>query len=73
MKPWECTMNEGEMIYFPDQWHHATINLEKYTVLVSSFTTEHERRVTIFSENGAILGRRVSQPMKGMKSGTITI
>mmetsp|Transcript_40474 Transcript_40474/g.74068 ORF Transcript_40474/g.74068 Transcript_40474/m.74068 type:complete len:390 (-) Transcript_40474:96-1265(-) len=42
-KPWECTINRGEMIYFPDQWHHATINLEKYTVFVSSFTTEHER------------------------------
>mmetsp|Transcript_36195 Transcript_36195/g.87365 ORF Transcript_36195/g.87365 Transcript_36195/m.87365 type:complete len:383 (+) Transcript_36195:60-1208(+) len=41
-KPWECTISEGEMIYFPDQWHHATINLEKYTVFVSSFTTEHE-------------------------------
>eukprot|EP00584_Thalassiosira_punctigera_P006367 CAMPEP_0172532316 /NCGR_PEP_ID=MMETSP1067-20121228/5416_1 /TAXON_ID=265564 ORGANISM="Thalassiosira punctigera, Strain Tpunct2005C2" /NCGR_SAMPLE_ID=MMETSP1067 /ASSEMBLY_ACC=CAM_ASM_000444 /LENGTH=386 /DNA_ID=CAMNT_0013316821 /DNA_START=72 /DNA_END=1232 /DNA_ORIENTATION=- len=41
-KPWECTINRGEMIYFPDQWHHATINLEKYTVFVSSFTTEHE-------------------------------
>ena len=43
-KPWECTINEGEMIYFPDQWHHATINLEKYTVFVSSFTTEHEEQ-----------------------------
>ncbi|KAL7540182.1 hypothetical protein ACHAXR_010589, partial [Thalassiosira sp. AJA248-18] len=41
-KPWECTINRGETIYFPDQWHHATINLEKYTVFVSSFTTEHE-------------------------------
>ena len=41
-KPWECTINEGELIYFPDQWHHATINLDKYTVFVSSFTTEHE-------------------------------
>lgn len=41
-KPWECTIHRGEMIYFPDQWHHATINLEKYTVFVSSFTTEHE-------------------------------
>lgn len=40
-KPWECTVREGEMIYFPDRWHHATINLEKYTVFVSSFTTEH--------------------------------
>jgi hypothetical protein len=41
-KPWECTIHEGEMIYFPDGWHHATINLERYTVFVSSFTSEHE-------------------------------
>jgi hypothetical protein len=41
-KPWECTIGEGEMIYFPDGWHHATINLEKYTVFVSSFTSEHQ-------------------------------
>ena len=40
-KPWECTIHEGEMIYFPDWWHHATINLERYTVFVSSFTSEH--------------------------------
>lgn len=40
-KPWECTIHEGEMIYFPDGWHHATINLETYTVFVSSFTSEH--------------------------------
>jgi len=39
-KPWECTVNRGEMIYFPNHWYHATINLEKYTVFVSSFTTE---------------------------------
>uniref|UniRef100_A0A7S1BMZ3 JmjC domain-containing protein n=1 Tax=Corethron hystrix TaxID=216773 RepID=A0A7S1BMZ3_9STRA len=39
--PWECTLEEGEMIYFPDMWWHATINLDRYTVFVSSFTTEH--------------------------------
>jgi hypothetical protein len=39
-KPWECTVSAGEIIYFPVSWHHATINLEKYTVFVSSFTTE---------------------------------
>lgn len=39
-KPWECTVSRGETIYFPDHWYHATINLEKYTVFVSSFTTE---------------------------------
>ncbi len=36
-KPWECTINAGELI-----WHHATINLERYTVFVSSFTTEYD-------------------------------
>ena len=39
--PWECTLEEGDMIYFPDKWHHATINLDSYTVFVSTFTTEH--------------------------------
>ena len=39
--PWECTLNPGDLIYFPDQWHHATINLSPYTVFVSTFTTEH--------------------------------
>lgn len=37
-KPWECIVHEGEIIYFPNLWHHATINLEKYTVFVSCFT-----------------------------------
>jgi hypothetical protein len=41
-KPWECTIDEGEMIYFLDGWHHATINLEEYTVFVPSFTSEHK-------------------------------
>ena len=39
--PWECTLNPGDLVYFPDQWHHATINLSPYTVFVSTFTTEH--------------------------------
>lgn len=40
-KPEECTLNPGDLIYFPDRWWHATINLDPYTVFVSSFTTEH--------------------------------
>lgn len=40
--PWECTVNAGEMIYFPNGWHHATLNLDRYNVFVSSFTTEDE-------------------------------
>jgi len=39
-RPWECTVHPEEMIYFPDGWHHATINLDPYTVFVSSFTWE---------------------------------
>jgi len=40
-RPYECTLFPGEMIYFPDKWHHATINLDPYTAFVSTFTTEH--------------------------------
>jgi ribosomal protein L16 Arg81 hydroxylase len=39
--PYECTLSPGEMIYFPDGWHHATINLSQYTAFISTFTTEH--------------------------------
>uniref|UniRef100_A0A7S3Q1M7 JmjC domain-containing protein n=1 Tax=Chaetoceros debilis TaxID=122233 RepID=A0A7S3Q1M7_9STRA len=39
--PFECTLSPGEQLYFPDLWHHATINLDSYTAFVSTFTTEH--------------------------------
>ncbi len=39
--PYECTLSPGEMIYFPDGWYHATINLSQYTAFISTFTTEH--------------------------------
>lgn len=38
--PWECSVYPGEMIYFPNNWHHATLNLDKYNSFVSAFTTE---------------------------------
>ena len=38
----QCTVNEGELIYFPHNWWHATLNLDNYTSFVSSFTTEHK-------------------------------
>lgn len=41
-KPFECTLHPGDLIYFPNGWHHATINLDPYTVFVSAFTTEHK-------------------------------
>lgn len=40
-RPYECTLNAGELIYFPNMWWHATINLDEYTSFVSTFTTEH--------------------------------
>ena len=39
--PYECTLGPREMIYFPDGWYHATINLSPYTAFISTFTTEH--------------------------------
>lgn len=47
--PLECTVHPGEAIYFPDQWYHATINLDNYTAFVSTFTTEHN----VVSSGGA--------------------
>lgn len=38
---YQCSLRAGEMIYFPDSWHHATINTGYYNVFVSTFTTEH--------------------------------
>jgi Cupin-like domain len=40
-EPWECTVDVGELIYFPDMWWHATINLDVYTAFVSTFTQDH--------------------------------
>jgi hypothetical protein len=38
---YECTLSPGDLIYFPDMWWHATINLDPYTAFVSTFTQEH--------------------------------
>ena len=40
-RPVECTLEPGEAVYFPDEWYHATINLDNYTSFISTFTTEH--------------------------------
>eukprot|EP00934_Nitzschia_sp_Nitz4_P009289 Nitzschia sp. Nitz4//scaffold60_size111251//78247//79113//NITZ4_004157-RA/size111251-snap-gene-0.196-mRNA-1//-1//CDS//3329555594//9279//frame0 len=40
-RPLECTISPGDLIYFPDMWYHAIINLDPYTVFVSTFTQEH--------------------------------
>ena len=39
--PYECTLEPGDLIYFPDRWHHATLNCNPYTAFVSTFTSDH--------------------------------
>ncbi|XP_047486050.1 jmjC domain-containing protein 8-like [Penaeus chinensis] len=33
---YECTLNPGEIIYFPDKWWHATLNIDS-SVFISTF------------------------------------
>ncbi|XP_054570546.1 jmjC domain-containing protein 8 isoform X3 [Eptesicus fuscus] len=35
-RPLECTIQAGEVLYFPDRWWHATLNLET-SVFISTF------------------------------------
>ncbi|KPP59989.1 jmjC domain-containing protein 8-like, partial [Scleropages formosus] len=35
-KPIECTIRPGEVLYFPDRWWHATLNLDT-SVFISTF------------------------------------
>mmetsp|Transcript_27449 Transcript_27449/g.35987 ORF Transcript_27449/g.35987 Transcript_27449/m.35987 type:complete len:278 (-) Transcript_27449:317-1150(-) len=39
-RPLECTLYPGEALYFPSEWIHATLNLDEYTVFISTFTLE---------------------------------
>ncbi|KAK6171403.1 hypothetical protein SNE40_019599 [Patella caerulea] len=34
--PLECTINKGEIIYFPDRWWHGTLNIDT-SVFISTF------------------------------------
>ena len=34
---YECIIYPGEILYFPDKWMHATLNVEEYNVFVSVF------------------------------------
>lgn len=38
-KPLECTIGPGEVLYFPNGWYHATLNLGA-SVFMSTFTDE---------------------------------
>lgn len=41
-RPFECTLEPGDLIYFPDRWYHATLNCDFYTAFVSSFTSDFD-------------------------------
>jgi len=42
-RPLECVIEPGEVLYFPDKWYHATLNLND-TVFMSTFVLETEIR-----------------------------
>lgn len=40
----DCVLSPGELLYFPPQWWHATLNLDRHTVFVSSFASDDRGR-----------------------------
>ena len=34
---YECVLEPGDMLYFPNSWQHATLNLDKFNLFVSVF------------------------------------
>jgi len=32
-----CILEPGDVIYFPDRWLHATLNLDEYTAFIATF------------------------------------
>lgn len=34
---YECVLEPGDMLYFPNSWQHATLNLDDYNLFVSVF------------------------------------
>ena len=38
--PQECIISPGELLYFPANWPHATLNLDAYTSFASTFLIE---------------------------------
>ena len=38
--PLECVIGPGELIYFPPEWHHATLNYGEYVSFASVFLIE---------------------------------
>jgi hypothetical protein len=36
-KPFECVLHPFDVIYFPDRWWHATLNIDPIVVFISTF------------------------------------
>lgn len=41
---YDCILKANELLYFPPQWWHATLNLDEHTVFVSSFASDNAGR-----------------------------
>ena len=39
----DCVLGPGEVLYFPPNWWHATLNEDAHTVFVSSFASDQAR------------------------------
>ena len=52
----ECTAHEGDVVYVPPMFWHATLNLADYSFFVSTFTQEHRNGSTAAA--AAALGAR---------------
>lgn len=44
--PLLCLCHPDEILYIPNEWYHATLNLDDYNVFVSTFVQEHLFSVT---------------------------
>lgn len=42
----ECILVPGEVLYFPNNWHHGIVNMEAYTAFVSTFVEQDGDDVT---------------------------
>ena len=40
----ECSLQPGEVLFFPPFWHHGVVNLVPYTAFVSTFLDEEATR-----------------------------
>lgn len=39
-RPLQCVIQPGEALYFPNEWYHATLNLDDFNAFISTFADE---------------------------------